>query len=108
MTPAAIDAWYRSDAPPERLAALRLLVGGFATVYLAARVVHLISFVDFAPPSFAPAGVGRPLLGAALTMADVVPPVAVPPHNDAAYFWCLAVAPARAKVAPKVKVPRRR
>ena len=28
---------------------------------------------------------------AALTMADVVPPIGVPPHNDAAYFWCIAL-----------------
>lgn len=75
MTPAAIDAWYRSDAPPERLAALRLLVGGFATVYLAARFVHLISFVDFAPRSFAPVGVVDLLLGAPLPAALVVAPV---------------------------------
>ncbi len=40
---------------------------------------------------------------AALTMADVVPPVGVPPHNDAAYFWCLAMAPAR---APMITIPQ--
>lgn len=72
---AALDAWYRRDAPPERLAALRLLVGGFATVYLAARLAHLISFVDFAPRSFAPVGVVDLLLAAPLPAALVVAPV---------------------------------
>lgn len=33
---------------------------------------------------------------AGLTMGDVIPPIGTPPHNDAAYFWCLAMGQARA------------
>ena len=67
----AIDAWWRADAPATRLAALRLLVGGFATVYLAARVVHLVSFIDFPARNFQPIGVVA-LLSAPLPPALVV------------------------------------
>ena len=70
----AIDGWYRRDAPAPRLAALRVLVGGFATIYLAARVVHLISFIDFPARGFAPVGVVG-LLSAPLPAALVVAPV---------------------------------
>ncbi len=54
---AAADRWWRADAPATRLAAVRLLVGGFAVVYLAARLVHLFSFVEFPAEQFAPVGV---------------------------------------------------
>ncbi|WP_293274425.1 HTTM domain-containing protein [Nannocystis sp.] len=70
----AVDRWFRAELPPTRLAALRCLIGGFATVYLAIRVVHLISFVDFAPDSFAPVGVVS-LLAAPLPPALVIGPV---------------------------------
>ncbi len=70
----AVDAWFRRDAPSERLAALRLLIGGFATIYLAARVVHLISFVDFPAKNFAPVGVVS-LLSAPLPASLVIAPV---------------------------------
>jgi hypothetical protein len=70
----AIDGWWRAEAPATRLAGLRLLVGGFATIYLAARVVHLISFVDFPASGFAPVGVVS-LLSAPLPAALVIAPV---------------------------------
>ncbi len=66
-----IDTWWRHDAPPQRLAAMRLLVGSFALVYLAARVVHLVSFVDFPARGFAPVGVVT-VLSAPLPAALVV------------------------------------
>ncbi len=72
---AAVDAWWRADAPPQRLAALRMLVGGFATIYVAARLVHLISFIDFPTHNFAPVGVVSLLshpLPAPLVIAGVV------------------------------------
>jgi len=75
---AAVDAWFRRDAPTERLAALRLLIGAFATVYVAARVVHLISFVDFPARNFAPVGVVS-LLTAPLPAALVIAPVVLAP-----------------------------
>ena len=53
----AVDRWWRPDVPAARLAALRILVGSFASVYLAARLVHLISFVDFPVASFEPVGI---------------------------------------------------
>ncbi len=62
---AAVDGWFRAPGPASRLAALRLLIGGCATIYLAARFVHLISFVDFPARSFAPVGVAS-LLSAPL------------------------------------------
>jgi len=62
---AAVDGWLRAPGPASRLAALRLLIGGCATIYLAARFVHLISFIDFPARSFAPVGVAS-LLSAPL------------------------------------------
>ncbi|HEY0133494.1 MAG TPA: hypothetical protein VGB85_05425, partial [Nannocystis sp.] len=81
-TAAAIDDWWRADAPAQRLAALRLLVGGFATIYLVARVVHLISFVDFPARNFAPVGVVSLLsapLPAPLVIAAVILAIALAP-----------------------------
>jgi hypothetical protein len=40
---------------------------------------------------------------AALTTGDVVPPVVTPPHNDAAYFWCIAMEGAR---LPQIAIPQ--
>jgi len=43
-----------------------------------------------------------------LTTGDIVPPIGNPPHNDAEYFWCVALpamltgAPARTSVAAPV------
>ena len=53
----ALDVWLRAPGPATRLAALRILVGACATVYLAVRLVHLISFVEFPARSFDPVGV---------------------------------------------------
>ena len=49
----------RLDAParPERLAVLRLLVGGFAVAWLAGRAGHLLSFRHFDAVRFEPVGV---------------------------------------------------
>ena len=71
-----VDAWFRRDAPAERLAALRMLVGGFATIYLTARVVHLVSFVDFPARNFTPVGVVS-LLSAPLPAPLVIASVAL-------------------------------
>jgi hypothetical protein len=61
----AIDRWWLAPAPAERVAALRLLVGGFALVYVAARLPHLVSYGGFDAAAFRPVGVvavlGRPL-----------------------------------------------
>lgn len=67
----AADAWLRAPGPATRLAALRLLIGGYATVYLLARAVHLVSFIELPPGSFAPVGVVA-ALSAPLPAAAVV------------------------------------
>jgi Vitamin K-dependent gamma-carboxylase len=56
-----IDQHFRAPAPAERLAALRVLVGSFALVYLAARGVHLASVTGLAAVQFRPVGVVRVL-----------------------------------------------
>ena len=53
---AAAD-WLAPEAPAERLAAVRILVGAFAVVYLTSRIPHLISYVSFPARQFAPVGV---------------------------------------------------
>lgn len=67
-------------APPLRLGLLRALVGTFATIYLLARLPHLISFGDFPAQRFAPVGpvglLDEPLAAGAVT-ALVVAAVAV-------------------------------
>jgi hypothetical protein len=40
---------------------------------------------------------------AALTTGNVQPPVTDPPHDDAAYFWCIAMPTAR---APQIALPQ--
>lgn len=72
--PAAHDAtrWPRpgSVAPPERLAAVRILTGGFAVAYLAVRAPVILAVRDRAPGTFSPVGVlwwlDRPLPDAAV------------------------------------------
>ncbi len=66
----SLDARLRPFAPPERLAALRILVGVFAVGYTAARAAHLAAVARHAPSQFRPIGVVR-LLDAPL------PPLAV-------------------------------
>jgi hypothetical protein len=53
---AAVAAWWFSPAPARRLGAVRLLVGGFATIYLALRLPHLIGYADFPAHDFVPVG----------------------------------------------------
>jgi hypothetical protein len=60
---AALDRWYRPVLPPERLAALRLLIGGFAAIYLAARLPNLLGLSELG--ALRPVGVTT-LLPAAL------------------------------------------
>ena len=53
----AFERWYLRDAPPQRLAVLRILVGGFATIYAAIRVPDLWAYADFSDSRFHPVGV---------------------------------------------------
>jgi hypothetical protein len=65
-------------APAERLATLRLLVGGFGLVYAVARAAHLAGVARFAPGQFRPVGIvtvlGTPLsaLAVALLVAATI------------------------------------
>jgi hypothetical protein len=54
---ARLDHAFLAPAPAERLAMLRLLVGGFALVYLCVRAAHLQHVGHLPPASFAPVGV---------------------------------------------------
>ena len=57
------DRWYLRDAPPHRLAVLRILVGAFATVYAAIRVPDLWAYSDFSDSRFRPVGISGLLDG---------------------------------------------
>ena len=54
---ARFDRAFFAPAPPERLAVLRLLAGGFALVYLCVRAGHLQHVGHLPRASFAPVGV---------------------------------------------------
>ncbi|WP_437929859.1 HTTM domain-containing protein [Sorangium sp. So ce291] len=52
-----LERAFFAEAPAERLAIVRLLVGGFALVYLCVRAVHLQRVGHLPPESFRPVGV---------------------------------------------------
>jgi hypothetical protein len=64
---ARVDRWFYGPAPAERLAALRILVGGFGVGYLIIRWPNLVSYATFDSRRFEPVGVmsllGEPLAG---------------------------------------------
>lgn len=79
----AIDRFWRDVAPPERLGMLRVIVGGYALVYLLVRSPHLLSYADYPPAMFQPVGIATfapgplvPFAARALVIATVV--LAVP------------------------------
>ena len=53
----AVLGWLAPEAPAERLAAVRILVGAFAVVYLGSRIPHIASYLSFPERQFAPVGV---------------------------------------------------
>lgn len=55
---AALRWWFR-PAPAERLAALRILVGGFAFLYLTTRLPLFLGYARFPARDFVPLGVTR-------------------------------------------------
>lgn len=57
----ALARWWFAPAPPERLAALRIAVGGFATLWTAARLPELLAVARSPASQFAPVGVVRAL-----------------------------------------------
>jgi hypothetical protein len=62
--------WWFAPAPPERLAALRIAIGGFALVWMIARLPEVLSVARLPATEFAPVGVIR-------VLAMPVPVVAV-------------------------------
>jgi hypothetical protein len=60
---AALRRWWFADAPAERLAALRILVGAFAVVYVASRVPELLKMARLPDGAFRPTGIVRLLPG---------------------------------------------
>jgi uncharacterized membrane protein YphA (DoxX/SURF4 family) len=50
-------SWWFEKVPATRLAAVRILVGGFAAGYVLARLPHLLSYARFNPDLFEPVGV---------------------------------------------------
>jgi hypothetical protein len=78
---AAVDRWWREVVPAERLAAVRVLVGAFALVYLAVRLPYLFSYATFNPDQFRPVGIvamflDRPLLPVVVKLVTVATLVA--------------------------------
>lgn len=59
------DGYWFARMPAERLAALRIITGGFALVYIVVRAGHLTGYAHFPDHDFAPVGVAA-LLGAPL------------------------------------------
>lgn len=52
-----IDHYFMGPVPAARLAALRVLMGGYAMIYIFARLPHFMSYGGFSPNQFAPVGV---------------------------------------------------
>jgi hypothetical protein len=79
----AIDRWWAPEAPAERLAAVRILVGGFALIYLSARIPHIASYVSFSSRQYQPVG---------LMTLLATPPPAVLVYLVTALSWLAALA----------------
>jgi len=62
--------WWFAPAPPERLAALRIAIGGFAVLWMIARLPEVVSVARLPAAVFAPVGVIR-VLGAPLPVIAV-------------------------------------
>lgn len=63
--------WWFAPAPAERLAALRLLIGGYALIYVAVRLPELLAVARYGRNNFAPVGIVR-LLDAPLPPSIVL------------------------------------
>jgi hypothetical protein len=58
-----LAAWWLSPAPAERLALVRIAIGGFALIYVLARLPELLAVARLSPAHFAPVGIVRWLGG---------------------------------------------
>jgi len=72
----AFERWWHAPAPARRLAMLRILVGGFALVYLLVRFVHLVGVSGNSAQQWKPVGpvslLSAPLPPAAVVAAAVL------------------------------------
>lgn len=73
-----LAGWWFAPAPPERLAALRIAIGAFAVIWMAARLPEVLAVARLPASALAPVGVirvlGAPLpgpLAAAIAVATV-------------------------------------
>jgi len=78
-----LDRWLLEPGPPERLAALRILVGGYALVWLLARLPAFVDVLELPARQFQPIGVlfwmdepVRPAVGVTILVATIVTGVA--------------------------------
>ena len=55
------EGWLHAPAPAERLAGLRIAIGGFVTIYLALNVGEFARLADRSPTQFEPIGAARVL-----------------------------------------------
>ena len=53
--------WWFAPAPPERLAALRILIGGYALVYVLLRIPEFLGVARYGASNFHPIGIVRVL-----------------------------------------------
>src|SRR5262249_28138940 len=58
-----LNTWWMAPAPPQRLAALRILIGGYALVYMIVRLPELVAVARLPEAQFEPVGVVRMLGG---------------------------------------------
>jgi hypothetical protein len=68
---ARFDSWFLAPVPTERLALLRIGIGGYALIYLLTRVGDLLAPLRYPAAAFAPLGITR-LLAAPLPPALVI------------------------------------
>ncbi|HKO91875.1 MAG TPA: HTTM domain-containing protein [Polyangiaceae bacterium] len=54
-----LDGWFHAPVPRERLALLRVLIGGYALIYLIARAPDLLAPARYPETAFAPLGIVR-------------------------------------------------
>jgi hypothetical protein len=53
------DGWFHAPVPRERLAVLRLIIGGYALIYLLARAPDLLAPARYPVTAFTPLGIAR-------------------------------------------------
>jgi len=91
-----LSGWWFAPVPAERLVALRILVGAYALVWVAARLGELNAVAHYGPSHFRPYGVVRLVLSS---------PLPVPAVMTIAVVTCLLLAAFVAGVRYRVVAP---